>query len=835
MSEKRGRRPFRVCAAYDTETTNFCLDRGANEWAAYPVLFIWNDLTGCDLATYEPDDSRVRFHRRGEGLIGEVENLIAWGSENGVVPVICAYNLMFDLQPVIFQLSGMYDLRANAQSSTHVYTLDALDDEGNVLVRFWDTFYLEMNGLDAMGKTCGVGKASGYWDYNLVRTQTTALTPDELHYAARDTEVIPAYLRYLMEANTWLKPDMLGCRVLTKTSLVRQAGKNEVGRIRVRTKDGRRRSVQSMFEHLCARELAPTYAQYALRKACFRGGLTFTSARYAGTVQHNVYSLDEVSAHHAYINGHMLPVGFRPVPPAVLDAYARRVVETPLEKVLARYENPFKCAFHAQIRFRNLRLRAGSAFERWQIATVAEGKFHGKGQRGEWGGEADMDAETGIRSQGYVDAARDAVFAFGKLYRAAWAVLNVSELELYVIRLAYEWDSMECVLGEATCKFVRPPDYVTLLSNLFFARKQDMKRVLKLYREGEPYPREVPASIPAHIADELRAGTAERAFLESYYSSTVKGGFNSIYGMEAQDVFKPSYIVVDGKVRVDPSTQVTSETYADAYKEKRDALVLYPYGLRIVGGSRLALAIAIETIWRALGERVRVLGGDTDSIKVSCDTDVCADDLMGALSGFHDAVTRSIDVCMARVRRVYPDIASDLVGVGTFEVEGEAYPLHMDAWNKARISWDGERAHVTCAGLSRPAGAYHIETWVEGRVAQGHPFEETAPQALGWGVRVAYPVCHALERTRPEPWERFEMDVTDYNGDTDRVSAYRSIALYPSSRVLGDVSQATNGRSVDFLRAMGRDVETGERVIDVSEDGRAVYSVLTDYGWEDTF
>lgn len=835
MSERKKRRPFRVCAAYDTETTNLCLDRAANEWCAYPVLFIWNDLTGVDLAAYEPDDSLVRFHRRGGELVGEVERLIEWGRDNGVVPVVCAYNLMFDLQPVIFELSGLHDLRANAQSSTHVYTLDVIDGEGEIALRFWDTFYLEMNGLDAMGRTCGVGKASGYWDYNLVRTQTTVLSQDELYYAARDTEVIPAYLRYLMEANTWLKPDMLGNRVLTKTSLVRQAGRNEVGTIRVKSRDGKRRSVQSMFERLCSSELAPTYAQYALRKACFRGGLTFTSARYAGLVQPNVYSLDEVSAHHAYINGHMLPVGFRPVPPATLDAYARRIVETPLSEVLAHYENPFRCALHAQVRFRNLRLRAGSAFERWQIATVAEGKFHGKGQKGEWGGEADMDAETCIRSQGYVDAARDAVFAFGKLYSAEWAILNVSELELYVMRLAYEWDSMECVLGEATCRFVRPPDYVTLLSNLFFARKQDMKRILKLYREGEPYPEEVPQSIPPHIADELRAGTAERSFLESYYQSTVKGGFNSIYGMEAQDVFKPSYIVVDGRVRVDPSTQVTRETYAEAYADKRKSLVLYPYGLRIVGGSRLALAIAIETVWRAFGDRVRVLGGDTDSIKVSCDEGVTGEDLIDALSGFHEAVTRSIDICMERVRRLYPDIASPLTGVGTFEVEGDAYPEHMDAWNKARVSWDGSHAHVTCAGLSRPAGSYHIESWIEGRVAQGHPFREVAPQALGWGVRVAYPVCHALERTSPEPWDRVELDVTDHRGVTDRVSAYRSIALYPSARVLGDVSQSTNARSVDFLRSMGREVETGERVIDVAPDGRAVYSRLTDYGWEDTY
>ena len=69
-----------------------------------------------------------------------------------------------------------------------------------------------------MGRTCGLAKALGDWDYNLTRTPETPLTADEMHYAARDVQVIPAYLRYLIEANEWLEPDMLASTVLTKTS-----------------------------------------------------------------------------------------------------------------------------------------------------------------------------------------------------------------------------------------------------------------------------------------------------------------------------------------------------------------------------------------------------------------------------------------------------------------------------------------------------------------------------------------------------------------------------------------------------------------------------------------
>lgn len=78
----------------------------------------------------------------------------------------------------------------------------------------------------------------------------------------------------------------------------------------------------------------------------------------------------------------------------------------------------------------------------------------------------------------------------------------------------------------------------------------------------------------------------ERSDLEAYYGSTVKGMFNSIYGMEAQDVFKCAYKVSGGEISVDRDTVVTRENYEEHYKDARKKLVLYPYGLRIVGGSR---------------------------------------------------------------------------------------------------------------------------------------------------------------------------------------------------------------------------------------------------------
>ena len=806
---------FKIAAAYDTETCNICTDADTNTWRAYPVLYIVNDLRDVELKTYEVGDGCISFYRHGDDMLACVERYVEWGLDEGCVPIICAYNLMFDLQPIIYELNVRRDMQVSAQSSTSAYTVDLVNEDGNVLLRFWDMFYLEMRGLAKMGDTCGLPKATGDWDYSLIRTPDTPLTDTEIYYASRDVEVLPAYLRYLLESNEWLKPEWLGVRVLTKTSLVRQAGKNEIGRLRIEREKGKPVSVQAAFERLCAAELAPTYAQYALRKACFRGGFTFTAARYAGLVQENVYSIDETSAHHAYINGHMLPVEFRALYPSVLQSMAESVSSVTLNTAIKHWEEPFGVAFHARIRFTNLRQRAGSGFEAWDIALIPEGKFKAKGQLGEWGGDADRDTVTAVRSKGYVDVAEGAVFAFGKLVKASSAILHVSEMELWCMAQVYEWDGMEAILGEGTTRFAKPPDYVTLLSNLFYARKAACKQILKTYETGVPYELDIPDSIPGGIADRLRKGSMTHEDMESYYNSTVKGMFNSIYGMEAQDVFKAGYEIADGVISVDRATVVTRENYKEKYDEVSKKLVCYPYGMRIVGGSRMALVAAIEIMYRAFGESVRVLGGDTDSLKVSCDTGIKSSDLMGALCDFHEGVTASINRCMTRVRDRYPAYASDLEDVGTFEVEGDSYPLHMDAWNKARVSWDGKRAHVTCAGLSRPQGMYTIEDWIADMSVR-HVFTEVAPRVLGYGVRVANAVCHALEHYRPNPSDVLDMDVTDYTGKTRHVHSHESIALYPSDRVLGDTSKGGNARTVDYLKKRwGREVDTTECVIDV--------------------
>lgn len=816
------RKKYRIAAIFDTETTN--IGEGA-ETRAYPILYIFNDLRDTPLESYTPDTDDVRFYRRTSEALTYIDGLITYGRAHGYVPIIAAYNLMFDLQTLMLELTQSYTIEVNAQTATSVYTLDLCMD-GNVVCRFWDTFYLEMGGLRAMGETCGLPKAVGDWDYSLVRTPETPLTEEELFYARRDVQVIPQYLQWLLRANHWLTSDMLGCRVLTKTSLVRQMARREIGGRRVTLQGGKKITLQRAFEMTCNQEFPKNYESYALRKACFRGGLTFTSAKTASVVVDNVASLDVTSMHHAFINGRRLPVKFAVAPPEILQIACERIADTPLEDVLRNYSDPFRLGLHVAISFTNLRLRANTCFADWGIAICPRSKFVRTLQ-------ADTDysnneraktQENSIRAHGYVDSAVNPTFAFGKLYRADECILHVNEIELWNVTQVYEFDEMRVLYGEATTKTIVPPDYVTLQSNMLFARKTDVKNLIKHYTEGVPYAGDIPESIPEGIARDARTGTLSVKFLQSYYGSTVKGQFNGIYGTQAQDVMKADYRVTEtGELEVDKNTVCTPENFAK--KRPKTPRVLYTYGMRIVAGSRMHLVIAMMLIHRRFGNRVTVTGGDTDSLKISCANDVTDAELLDALEPLHTAIENAINLTMRRVRNTAPDMASTLDHIGKFEVEDcggtTRYAEHVELWNKARVSLDmSGRVHVTCAGLPRPDGVYTIEDCIEDIIYMGHGFAETVRLALGYDVLIDYEICHTLQRNRPHVWDRYVGTVTDYQGMTCHVDAPEAIALYPSGRWLGESDKQANGENLAYMwDVYNRNVEALPREL-IVRDGR---------------
>lgn len=816
MSDKK---PFKVVGIFDTETTNIKI---GDECKAFPILFIYNDVSQIKLEDYEPEkNDNISFYRIAETFKARIMQTL----ENSVeyIPVVCAYNLMFDLQPLLSAFAQTYKCKVCAQSSTHVYTFDLCDKNENILLRFWDTYFLEMRGLHAMGETAGLPKAIGCWDYALIRTPNTPLTPKELQYAKRDVQVIPAYLRFLLESNVWLTAEMFGHTVLTKTSIVRQMAKHTIGGLTYTGGNGEKISLYKSFCATCTKEAAQTFKQYALRKACFRGGFTFTSAKYAHTTQYNVCSLDVTSMHHLFINGAMQPQGFKPCSPNVLTALAVNVVRKPREWVLANYDKPFRVGFHACIEFTNVRLKAGSAFEAYEIGLEPLAKFHARVTRGESDyNECAIVAENDTRANGYVDKAKAPIFAYGKLMSANVCTIYMTELELYAFSMVYDFQDLHVKYGEVATRFFKPPDYVTLQSNMLFEQKTAAKEINKHYTPGKPYPLTIPQCIPPTIAASLKKGNLTHEFVCGWYNSTIKGSFNGIYGTMAMNEVRPEYCVLNsGELTIKDETRVNNQNFNEIKPET--SKVLYTYGMRIVGGSRLHLVLAIELLFEKFGTKFKILGGDTDSIKASVDASITDAQILKALQPLHTAATRAVNFVQKRVRTCFPEYASELTKIGTFEIEktdkqtgATRYPLHMECWNKARVSFDGS-AHVTCAGLSKPENTFTIEDFINSFMAAGYTFEEMAPQILGYNVIVDNSICHALERTTPKPADVLSAHITDYLGNAAVVNSPESIALYNTNRILGDSFKIANYTNIHYQQLRGRKMLTKYTKLKIDE------------------
>lgn len=835
---------YKVAAVFDTETTNIATKyHGGNvEYAhhAFCHLYTLNDLRKCDLKSYLDACGNVadtcgnvtRFFRSSEEFLTALvdiiddfkemtDNNIAVGVDVRIIPVVCVYNMSFDLQTLMNELSKFYELKTTARSGRNIYTLDLIE-AGQTVLRFWDTFWLDTNGLASMGRTCGLPKAVGDWDYDKTRLPSTPLTSEELGYARRDVEVIPAYLSWMLKTYPFINENDFGNTILTKTSLVRTFAKRTIGPLPSPAK--KKRTVAREFISLCVREQAPDYDTMALRQACFRGGLTFTSANYAGETVENVASLDAVSMHHAHINGHYTPDKFRRVSTGVLQSVADGITSKTMNDVLKCYWMPFGNALNALIEFDNLRLKRGSVWEAYGIAPLAMDRFRATVHYDDASAEGEDESATAsresIRNAGYIDTAENPVFAFGKLMSASKACVFVTELELWLISEAYDYDKMSVIGGEVSSSFIVPPDYMTLQSNALFEMKSDAKKIAKNY-DGTPYRDEIPATVAPSIATALRDGSVDTAWVHSWYVNSVKAMFNGVYGTQAQNEYKPDFMVnSDGDVVVD-AEKITTPTN---YKKKKASFVLYTYGMRISGWSRVHLGIAMMLIWQRYGTSAVITGGDTDSMKISLRDGVKPHDIEEALAPLHRATDDAINKTMRRIRTNFPQIASPLTRVGHFEVENcgrsDHYVAHMEAWNKARVSMDTDgKCHVTCAGV--PVG--YLDKWMtlacDGSVEK---FREMAPVVLGYNTIIEHNVCPWMETTQPKAGNVFEADVTDYLGNTEHVELPEAVAVYSYNKKIGDTTMLTAMSNVKYLRAMGKDVNITPRSIDYDKNGNPV-------------
>ena len=466
---------------------------------------------------------------------------------------------------------------------------------------------------------------------------------------------------------------------------------------------------------------------YRLRKACFRAGLTFTGGKNAGHVFENVISIDTVSMHHGFILGRLVPRGFHAVEPAILGRALATIFEMPVEEVLANYERPFGTAIHARVRFKNLKIKENSVFAEQGIGTLARGKFTHQVIYDWEDGASSADAENRNRSKGFLDQGSKMKFEFGKLVSAQEATIFLTELEAWVMAQVYSWDDFEVLEGELTTRFQVPSTYVLELDKHLYTNKSEMKRFLKGDDE---------AKVPQAIKE------APRSVQEGYYLRTSKGMFNSVFGLVAMD----------------------SHKFETDFSKTKNPSSWYAMGMRIAGGSRVHLVVAMLLLNQKFTGRFQILGGDTDSIKIAGLTN---DEIQQALEPLHTAITKAITITLDQAGID----SSQFAGIGTFESEGTAQ-LEIEVFNKNRLAWTGDQFELTAAGIPTPSNRPNLETALTALARQYGP-RKVMNDIYGPNLEVDSSISCFLFPVRPT-----SRTVSGFAAAT---------SLIPTPRLLGDL------------------------------------------------
>lgn len=664
-----------------------------------------------------------------------------------VTAIVAGYDLPYDLQGQWTRLAKFWTMEPMAKAPSDIYAIRMYrrgQRQKAPSVILWDLAHVTPMGVARMAEMLGrERKGTSEDDTRIMRA--FILETQRRHHLEEDADGTD-----------------IGSRILTMTSLARHDSDITIGQLSYESR-GRVHKLRGDYLADAARESARTYDSYAMRKASSRGGLAFVSARHACEVMGRTIGIDETSAHHAQVMRGWIPEHFRQGDPKSMTAAAARIVRTSVDEILESYHLPFIVGLHAEFVFTGLRPRSQSVWEHEQIGIESTARLaQASGIEG-IDDEAAVMAEAAIRARGYGDEAEGMVTAFGKVMSARTLRTWMTEQELWIFSRAYEWDDMRVTRGEMTTRWKRPDDYAVLTSMRLFGRKQEAKR----------------------LASEA-TDPVEKTRLKAIYACEVKPQFNAVgYGLHARDEYRPTWEIDDGGEWHLGET-VTPENFASRKPKRPKAW--YGYGIRISGGSRMQLVIALELLWRAFGTDIAIIAGDTDSIKIT--TDIPTERILAALAPLHAATRDAIARTTSRAREMWPSAYRSMDGVGEFEVEDVFCEFYAPGVKQYVGISDGGKVTLKLAGVPRE-GDFSYAAWVAQMVRKHGSGILT--RVFTFDVQLAPNVSQV---TAPDE----DAVTTDAEG---HITIRQPRGVYYT---LNDTSSADARASVRWLRSHGREV-----------------------------
>lgn len=409
---ERRKKYLRVCAGYDTETSNIVeshMDGGHTIYdkiAAYVYHFQFSV------------NQNILLIRRWDDCLDVLRVLNEYAKAHKARMIIWVANLGFEFQ-FLRKRININNVFARETRKPIYFTSDFLE--------FRDCLKLTASNLDYLAKHyCDTKKMTGDLDYTILRNSSTPLTDTEEQYCINDVVILSEFAQYCYNEYTGK-----GLAIpYTSTGIVRQLIKNKVNE----TPDKRKK-----ITNFISRAYIPSKSKYiADMTFLFRGGLTHANAYNANRIINNVYGVDLRSSYPAVMLQCYYPMGI----------FTTCNIKTDGVKITDDIINQKCCIFIAE--FDNIRARTHHTLESKSKLILPENQDERKA------------ALSKMR------------FDNGRLWYADKIKVFLTELDYENYTKYYEWDKMEIIYSRAAPRG-KLPEYLLSPLRQLYAHKDELK------------------------------------------------------------------------------------------------------------------------------------------------------------------------------------------------------------------------------------------------------------------------------------------------------------------------------------------------------------------------
>ena len=793
-----------VLAVFDTEGTTLDVEN------PYAVLYSWDFLV-CDGDPGDVTRESVGFlchHEEGRdvaSLYAQIVDMVGSAVEGGFYWAVGVHNLTYDaayLRHLMVHCGELgWTCAVTARSSTKLLTIAFRKGRTKTLV-FFDTLALFGCSLRKLGDNLGFEKL--HIDYAEDLSPETALSPDNVAYNRRDTEVLMvAICRSLLTRDAVALED-LGSRVLTKTSIVRKADRESkvIGALPVslrksrgtgarKTRVTKTQTVYDADRYTVGRhqytdmESLKSWASYGSSltsdvKGFFAGGVNVSNSNLAGVALRDVVSYDLKSAYPAIMLSYRIPS--RPRKVSNLNEYSHL-----LEPELPDPVDVMTC-------------RTGFWF-----GTVV---FENVSMDDDWRSRVGDSTLTQSMVLQNAKSSSNLVFEDGFLVRAATLVLTLSTPEFYEMCLQYVWDSARFTELTVYDGKEFPTWYSVLRTVHHYREKSVAKQVQKTFAEGATLDSAEVESwldlgyVTYDEAEALRHGACDEAWVEAFVMAH-KGNLNALYGIMVTDPLKDDY-VLDSCGYLEKDDVDAWDSYVDC---SRDSGMWREAGVCVALFNRYKIAYMARLVVES-GYDVAYI--DTDSIKVPGGDKAVLDTVFASLHDRIEAATFDV------LDRVYTSVACRVAKLQAEGVECTmpVYPSEEGFHELGKLDYEGTYPEFVTTGHKRYAYTeragepwrYKSSGYALGVLhALGRQLEECGMHSLAPLLVIGYDVrfdsstgIASVQTGIDDTWVDVEFEALDRQGSGRRVlyrgSTCPGYAIMDAGKVMNDTSASVTGR-----------------------------------------